>query len=341
MSSYVDNVKRNIAGQGRVSQLRDEDQDPAPVMPPPMKLLPIVTCGGKYDQRPASGLQTASACWACAGCGGRMEPGEVAVFAERAGADKCWHPDCFSCCECGEILEVTRPLPPTQGQPSLFQDLLYYYSHDQLYCGRHFALKMDIPRCAACDELIFSVEFTAAEERFWHLKHFCCWMCDTPLAGHKYIPVEGMPHCLGCWQSHHGKTCHTCHGVIHPQVSRQVYNVHCTSPVSHSFTRSLFQDKRVSLGERHWHTRPECFKCGVCGLSLMGAKMCMKQGTPLCSSRCAALLASKPDLSSSLASLASRSSGSSSGSLSPPPPPGTARGAHYRPGQSVSFGTIV
>ena len=119
MSSYVDNVKRNIAGQGRVSQLRDEDQDPAPVMPPPMKLLPIVTCGGKYDQRPASGLQSASACWACAGCGGRMEPGEVAVFAERAGADKCWHPDCFSCCECGEILEVTRHLPPTQGQLSV------------------------------------------------------------------------------------------------------------------------------------------------------------------------------------------------------------------------------
>ena len=104
MSSYVDNVKRNIAGQGRVSQIRDEDQDPAPVMPPPMKLLPIVTHGaaGKYDQRPAP------ACWACAGCGGWMEPGEVAVFAERAGADKCWHPDCFSCCECGEILEVTR-----------------------------------------------------------------------------------------------------------------------------------------------------------------------------------------------------------------------------------------
>ena len=49
--------------------------------------------------------------WSCAGCGGRMLPGEVAVFAERAGEDTCWHPDCFACCECGEILE----------------DLLYYY----------------------------------------------------------------------------------------------------------------------------------------------------------------------------------------------------------------------
>ena len=211
MSSYVDNVKKNVAGQGIVTQIGDSHKDrsrecppspPTPVMPPPMKLLPIVT--GKYDQRPSSTtpqkLTTSS--WSCAGCGQRMGPGEVAIFAERAGQDKCWHPGCFACCECGEILE----------------DLLYYYSYGQLFCGRHFAAKMNIPRCAACDELIFSVEYTAAEDRFWHVKHFCCWICDMPLAGHKYIPVEGMPHCLGCWQSHHGKTCHTCGGVIHPQV---------------------------------------------------------------------------------------------------------------------------
>ena len=39
-------------------------------------------------------------------------------------------------------------------------------SQGKLYCGRHFAAKMNIPRCAACDELIFSVEFTAAEDRW-------------------------------------------------------------------------------------------------------------------------------------------------------------------------------
>ena len=166
MSSYVDNVKKNVAGQGIVTQIGDSQKDrikecppspPTPVMPPPMKLLPIVT--GKYDQRPSSTtpqkLTTSS--WSCAGCGQRMGPGEVAIFAERAGQDKCWHPGCFACCECGEILE----------------DLLYYYSYGQLFCGRHFAAKMNIPRCAACDELIFSVEYTAAEDRF-------CWPPATP-----------------------------------------------------------------------------------------------------------------------------------------------------------------
>ena len=43
------------------------------------------------------------------------------------------------------------------------------FSQGKLYCGRHFAAKMNIPRCAACDELIFSVEFTAAEDRWWIL----------------------------------------------------------------------------------------------------------------------------------------------------------------------------
>ena len=46
----------------------------------------------------------------------------------------------------------------------------------------------------------------------------------------------------------------------------------------------------MSLGERHWHTRDECFKCGVCEMSLMGAKMCLRHGVPLCSSACAAQL---------------------------------------------------
>ena len=87
----------------------------------------------------------------------------------------------------------------------MLEDLLYFFSNDELYCGRDFADMMKIPRCSACDELIFAAEYTGAEDQHWHLKHFCCWMCDRPLAGHKYIPVDGQPHCLLCWQAMHGK----------------------------------------------------------------------------------------------------------------------------------------
>ena len=40
MTSYLDNVKRNVAGQGVVSQLGRSSPSPPPVMPPPMPLLP-------------------------------------------------------------------------------------------------------------------------------------------------------------------------------------------------------------------------------------------------------------------------------------------------------------
>jgi hypothetical protein len=84
-------------------------------------------------------------------------------------------------------------------------DLLYYYDNGGIYCARDYAKLKSIPRCGACDELIFCAEYTGAEDSFWHIKHFCCWECDRPLAGHKYISVEGQPHCLICYQTKHGK----------------------------------------------------------------------------------------------------------------------------------------
>ena len=32
----------------------------------------------------------------------------------------------------------------------------------------------------------------------------------------------------------------------------------------------LIQDQRVSLGDQNWHALAECFKCWVCGHSLIG-----------------------------------------------------------------------
>ncbi len=84
-------------------------------------------------------------------------------------------------------------------------DLLYYYDSGRVFCARDYAAQAKIPRCHACDELIFAPEYTGAEHKTWHLKHFCCYRCDKPLAGHKYIAVKSQPHCLHCYQENHGK----------------------------------------------------------------------------------------------------------------------------------------
>lgn len=69
-------------------------------------------------------------------CGGQINGGDIAVFASRAGHGMCWHPQCFVCGTCDELLV----------------DLIYFYQESKIYCGRHHAERLK-PRCSACDEV--------------------------------------------------------------------------------------------------------------------------------------------------------------------------------------------
>ena len=37
----------------------------------------------------------------------------------------------------------------------MLADLIYFFVDGDIFCGRHYAEKMNIPRCKACDEVIF------------------------------------------------------------------------------------------------------------------------------------------------------------------------------------------
>lgn len=52
----------------------------------------------------------------------------------------------------------------------LLADLVYFYHQDNIYCGRDLADILKIPRCKACDELIFTKEYTLAEGATFHIK---------------------------------------------------------------------------------------------------------------------------------------------------------------------------
>ena len=255
------NVKMNIGGQGVVQELgeqtedghilayRSQDEDIYENIPPPMPYLPTSPLGSRTKRvKWASDLcETLKIEWKCQGCHLVMPPGSVAVFAERSNHGNCWHPACFTCTTCGQWLE----------------DLLYYFSKGKLYCGRDFAALMNIPRCNACDELIFSEEFTKAEGGFWHLDHFCCWFCERQLAGEKYLlSGEGQPHCEDCWGARWGKTCRGCHELIRPG------------------------QERVSIGRESWHDHPSCYHCTQCHAGLSGRKVSRTQEGLVCSSSC-------------------------------------------------------
>ncbi|XP_008407765.1 prickle-like protein 2b isoform X2 [Poecilia reticulata] len=181
----------------------------------------------------------------CEQCGGQINGGDIAVFTSRAGHGVCWHPACFVCSTCKELLV----------------DLIYFYQDGKIYCGRHHAERLK-PRCTACDEIIFADECTEAEGRHWHMKHFCCFECETVLGGQRYIMKEGRPYCCSCFESLYAEYCDSCGEHIGIDQGQMTYD------------------------GQHWHATEGCFCCARCKRSLLGRPFLPKQGQIFCSRSC-------------------------------------------------------
>lgn len=185
--------------------------------------------------------------FSCQYCNLPMNVGDVAIFCERAGQDKCWHPACFCCFTCKELLA----------------DLIYFYKDGNVFCGRHFTDAAEIPRCKACDELIFGNSWTRADGFDWHIHHYSCYMCDLELAGQRYVPdKEGYPYCLPCYMACLAKMCEACEEKISPEMNRCGH-------------RGYF-----------YHASPQCFKCYSCKIPLMGKRFKMSKNWVFCSNEC-------------------------------------------------------
>lgn len=164
---------------------------------------------GRGTAKPVPITQVELPCYECRDV---IPPGNLAVFASRAGPKACWHPSCFICHVCKELLV----------------DHIYFFKDGRMYCGRHHAETLK-PRCTACDELIFDDECTEAEGRSWHMKHFCCFECDAQLGGQRYIMKNGHPYCCHCFETLFAEYCDACGeavGVDQGQMSHEGQHWH-------------------------------------------------------------------------------------------------------------------
>ncbi|CAB0038929.1 unnamed protein product [Trichogramma brassicae] len=145
-------------------------------------------------------------------CGRGINQGEIAVGASRSGPASLWHPACFVCCVCRQLLV----------------DLIYFWRDGRLYCGRHHAETLK-PRCCACDEIILADECTEAEGKAWHMRHFACLQCDRQLGGQRYVMRDGRPYCLHCFDASFAEYCDSCTepiGVDQGQMSHEGQHWH-------------------------------------------------------------------------------------------------------------------
>ncbi|KAK0399254.1 hypothetical protein QR680_002962 [Steinernema hermaphroditum] len=186
----------------------------------------------------------------CHQCRELVAPNSIAVYAPDRFGDKCvWHPACFVCAECQELLV----------------DLIYFRHNDAIFCGRHHAEQAK-PRCARCDELIFSIECTEAEGRVWHMHHFICDRCECRLGGQKYIVKDGQSLCIGCYHDSSNLICNTCKQQISPE------------------------HPHITQSDVHWHAKDTCFCCSKCQKNLLGKKYTFTDSRLFCYGSC-----SKPD----------------------------------------------
>ncbi|XP_020647076.2 LIM and cysteine-rich domains protein 1 isoform X1 [Pogona vitticeps] len=108
------------------------------------------------------------------------------VYADRASYDHQWHPACFVCCKCSEPLV----------------DLIYFWKNGSIWCGRHYCESIR-PRCAACDEIIFSEDYQQVEGLTWHKQHFTCLECEALLTGKPFILDAANLLCTTCSKNKH------------------------------------------------------------------------------------------------------------------------------------------
>ncbi|XP_077190636.1 prickle-like protein 4 [Paroedura picta] len=181
----------------------------------------------------------------CRKCGKKMSTGEQGILASKLGGHCCWHPACFVCHTC------LQPLV----------DLIYFHRDGKIYCGRHHA-EFFHPRCASCDQLIFTLECMEAEGLCWHEEHFCCLECDLPLGARRYVMKGGQPYCCACFESLYADVCQACGEIIG------------------------VDSEQASLQGQHWHAKASCFCCSLCKKALLGQPITTRHGLLFCSEAC-------------------------------------------------------
>ncbi|PAV68524.1 hypothetical protein WR25_02972 [Diploscapter pachys] len=173
LGKFVENVRKNVIGMGKLIEVDGK----------------LETCNEEDDDL-ADSLRKALGTIAvkCHECHKEIPEGEVGIKTDHGPKDDIWHPNCFKCAQCDQLLV----------------DIIYFYHKGKYYCGRHFA-DQHYPRCSGCDELIFAREYTFAEEKSWHFDHFACFKCDLKLGGHRYMTKDEQPHCIDCYMKYYAK----------------------------------------------------------------------------------------------------------------------------------------
>eukprot|EP00039_Didymoeca_costata_P016689 m.303548 g.303548 ORF g.303548 m.303548 type:complete len:776 (+) comp16435_c0_seq100:243-2570(+) len=180
----------------------------------------------------------------CHGCMEELCVGEMVVSVGRFSEEDetYFHPKCFACSQCGELLVDLRAFVDI-GREERGQVL----PEKRLFCGRHWS-ENHVNRCYGCDELILQREHVYECGHPYHIRHFTCHICDSNLTQlDTFVPRGRKPYCFPCYGKTFADTCTACNSAINPAPGH---------------------GGKVTIGTNHWHG--ECYKCKICQTNLDG-----------------------------------------------------------------------
>ena len=227
----------------------------------------------------------------CSECTAPME-GPVVVALGKA-----FHPDCFACCVCNNVLEGR-----------------FFSEGGKAFCAAHAGVDSG-EKCEGCGQGITSKYVWGALEKKFHPECFKCYKCEKALSKY-YLAPNGRVYCHDDFLAVYGQECVACKKKIegpmraisgldavkdqkwHPEC----FNCHkcgqnlgselfyhseelwCRGCLESSVAKKCARCSKPITGkvikalDQSWH--PECFTCKACGKAL--GKFAQKDGQPYC-----------------------------------------------------------
>ncbi|WVR04102.1 hypothetical protein IAU60_001101 [Kwoniella sp. DSM 27419] len=206
----------------------------------------------------------------CAGCNNPIIGRIVNAMNQR------WHPQCFGCAECGELLEHVSS----------------YEWEGKAYCHLDYHDKF-AHRCHHCRTPIVETRFVTLNDpilgqRYYHELHFFCSECGDPFLDPSKSSAPGTETSRSTEEDDEGETnafvihrghpyCERCHLRLHKPKCKA-----CNQPIP---------DVAINAMGAKWHQ--ECFLCSRCGDDFANNLFFPRDGKAFCTSCYEGIIASE------------------------------------------------
>ncbi|KAF4524295.1 hypothetical protein B566_EDAN005351 [Ephemera danica] len=143
-------------------------------------------------------------------CEETLAASDICVSASRAGPSTTWHPACFTCAVCNELLIILADECTEAEGRAWHMKHFACFECDRQLGGQRYIMRDGRPYCLRCFDAMFAEYCDSCGEpigvdqgqmshegQHWHATElcFCCQTCRTSLLGRPFLPRRGAIFC--------------------------------------------------------------------------------------------------------------------------------------------------